>query len=334
MTSCASDKFVWPCAPWMGSMYGGRMIMWRYVWYRAYVMGDPYAGFYAQDVGDRGKFCCCGKRYGAKTTVHYQVAKFEIRRNGYVEWEGLDLGSGFDVQLTYAKDVRVGGSVIGLTDDYDLNQLLAHFLSLNENLVPSRLSYIEAVIHNYRQHYRKEFEWKKRTLSYRFLSEVYDHYPREPRGLSESAMEMESDPRVRKLMAGSVDVFGITYERMAAVSTSELATWWYIFWVSRCKHLCQVVGLIRQQDDLWRRNWETISALRKYETEFNPHYPTSIAYTPLPRAALESFLTQRGLLHKKPKFFDFFYAGFLNKMYLRMNDIVFHGSNGVSYTSV
>ncbi|KAI0724627.1 hypothetical protein C8T65DRAFT_7352 [Cerioporus squamosus] len=262
-------------------------------------------------IGDRGKFCCCGKRYGAKTTVHYQIAKFELKRNGHIEWEGLDLGSGFDIQLTYAKDVQVGGNVIGLTDDYDLNQLLAHFLSMNENLIPSRLSYIEAVIHNYRQHYRKEFEWKKRTLSYRFLSEVYDHYPHEPRGLCESAVEMESDPRVRKLMAGSVDVFGITYERMAAVSSSELATWWYIFW-----------------DDLWRRNWETISAFRKYETEFNPHYPTSIAYTPLPRAALENFLTQRGLLHKQPKFFDFFHAGFLNKIYLRMNDIVFHGSNG------
>ncbi|RPD55808.1 hypothetical protein L227DRAFT_614942 [Lentinus tigrinus ALCF2SS1-6] len=259
-------------------------------------------------VGDRGKFCCCGKRYGAKTTIHYQAAKFELKRNGHIEWEGLDLGSGFDVQLTYAKDVQVGGNVIGLTEDYDLNQLLAHFLSLNENLVPSRLSYIEAVIHNYRHHYQKEFEWKKRTLSYRFLSEVYDHYPREPRGLSESAVEMESDPRVRKLMAGNVDVFGITYERMTAVSSSELATWWYIFW-----------------DDLWRRNWETIGAFEKYATDFNPHYPTSIAYTPLPRAALENFLTQRGLLHKKPKIFDFFHAGFLNKMYLRMNDVVFHG---------
>ena len=46
--------------------------------------------------------------------------------------------------------------------------------------------------------------------------------------------------------------------------------------------------------------------------------------------ALENFLTQRGLLHNKPKFFDFFHAGFMNKVYLRMNDIVYHGSDGVS----
>lgn len=64
--------------------------------------------------------------------------------------------------------------------------------------------------------------------------------------------------------------------------------------------------------------------------DFDPHSPSSIAYTPLPRAALESFLTQRGLYHKKPKWGDFFHSGFLNKMYLRMNDILFHGKHEVS----
>ena len=80
---------------------------------------------------------------------------------------------------------------------------------------------------------------------------------------------------------------------------------------------------------MWRRNYDTISALQKHASDFNPHYPSSIAYTPLPRAALETFLTQRGLFHSKPKWSDFFDAGFLNKMYLRMNDIVYHGSHGV-----
>ncbi|KAI0361534.1 hypothetical protein OH77DRAFT_1545714 [Trametes cingulata] len=259
-------------------------------------------------VGDQEKFCCCGKRYAAQTSVHYQSCVLHIKRRGQVRWEGLNLGSGFDVELTYAKHVQVGGNVIGLTDDYELTQPLAHFLAMNEHLIPSRLAYIEAVLHNYRHHYRKESEWKRRTLSYRFLTAVYDQ-PREPCGLSESAIEIEHDARVRKLMASNVNIFEITYDRLCAVSKSELATWWYIFW-----------------DDLWRRNWDAIGGLNKYAADFNPHYPTSIAYTPLPRAALESFLAQRGLLHKKPKFGDFFHAGFLNKMYLRMNDIVFRGS--------
>ncbi|KAI0825060.1 hypothetical protein BC628DRAFT_1321069 [Trametes gibbosa] len=258
-------------------------------------------------VGSREKFCCCGKRYAAQTSIHYESCVFHLKRRGSICWEGIELGSGFDVELTYAKKVQVGGAVIGLTDDYELTQPLAHFLAMNEHLIPSRLAYIEAALHNYRHHFSKEAEWKRKTLSYRFLTAVYDQ-PREPRGLSESAMAMEGDARVLKLMASNVNVFEITYDRLCVVTKSELATWWYIFW-----------------DDLWRRNWDAISALNTHSTDFNPHYPTSIAYTPLPRAALESFLTQRGLLHKKPKFGDFFHAGFLNKVYLRMNDIVFHG---------
>ena len=125
----------------------------------------------------------------------------------------------------------VNGAIIGLTDDFDLNQPLARFLAMNQHLIPSRLAYIEAALHNYRWHSRQEFEWKRTTLSYGFLTNVYDH-PREPAGLSDSAVKMEWDARVRKLMAASVDVFEISYERLEVVTRSELATWWYIFWVS------------------------------------------------------------------------------------------------------
>jgi hypothetical protein len=91
------------------------------------------------------------------------------------------------------------------------------------------------------------------------------------------------------------------------------------------------VRLTKNQDDLWRRNRETIAALRTHEEDFNPHFATSIAYTPLPRAALESFLAQRGLLHKKPKYFDCFHSGFLNKLYIRLNDCVYRDSHRVYF---
>jgi len=77
---------------------------------------------------------------------------------------------------------------------------------------------------------------------------------------------------------------------------------------------------------LWRRNHDTISGLQKHASDFDPHYPTSIAYSPLPRAALESFLAQRGLYHAKTQWGDFFHSGFLNKMYMRMFDILYHGT--------
>ncbi len=91
------------------------------------------------------------------------------------------------------------------------------------------------------------------------------------------------------------------------------------------------MGFTYSQDDLWRRNHDTISGLELHAVDFNPYYPTSIAYTPLPRAALETFLTQRGLLSKSPRWGDFFHPGFLNKLYLRLNETVFRGSSRVSF---
>jgi len=213
-----------------------------------------------------------------------------------------------DVELTYAKNVRVDGGIIGLTDDYELTPALARFLVLNQDLIPRRLEHIEATLNGYRHYYRRECHKKANVLTYRFLTYVYDQ-PRDPAGLAKSSIEFERDLRVRQLMVGSEAVFEAAYERLAVVSTSEAATWWYIFW-----------------DDLWRRNHDTISALELHAPDFDSRYPTSIAYTPLPRSALETFLTQRGLLSNVPRWGDFFHSGFLNKLYLRLNECVYRGS--------
>ena len=92
-------------------------------------------------------------------------------------------------------------------------------------------------------------------------------------------------------------------------------------------------NFVLRKDDLWRRNHSTIRGLELHESDFSPYFPTSIAYTPLPRAALERFLSQRGLLSDKASRTDPFHSGFLNKIYLRLNELVFHGSSGVSYHS-
>ncbi|KIP11367.1 hypothetical protein PHLGIDRAFT_99506 [Phlebiopsis gigantea 11061_1 CR5-6] len=272
------------------------------------VVNWPYE--HVQPVGSRRPLlsCCRGRRYHAHVTHYYRAAIFRLKRRGNLTYERLELGSGFDVELTYAKGVVVDGSVVGLNDDYDLTAPLARFLTLNEESISNSLPRIETVLSRYRLHGRRECREKADTLSYRFLTAVYDK-PQEPAGVTESSIEFERDPRVRVLILDSENAIQIAYDRLAAVSSSELATWWYIFW-----------------DDLWRRNHDTIKALSTYASDFDPHYPSSIAYTPLPRAALESFLTQRGLYHKQTKWGDFFHSGFLNKMYLRMNDILFHGN--------
>ncbi|KAJ7103568.1 hypothetical protein B0H15DRAFT_812784 [Mycena belliarum] len=248
---------------------------------------------------------CCARRYKADSSAAYHSCVLRIKRRGHMQWGDLQLGSGFQIELNYAKDVKVAGDIIGLNDDYELTPDLARFIALNQDLIPRRLGHIEEIISDYRRHHRKECRWKSHVLTYRFLTHVYDR-PREPSGLAESSIQFERDSRVRQLMTGNEAVFQTAYERLEAVSTSRAATWWYIFW-----------------DDLWRRNHDTISGLLLHAYDFDPHYPTSIAYRPLPRAALESFLVQRGMFSKR----HFFHSGFLNKIYLRLNDTVFHGSS-------
>lgn len=150
-------------------------------------------------------------------------------------YQGVQLGSGLQVQLKYDRGVLADGSVIGLDDDYDLTPALARFFALNERLIPHRLEELEKVLETYRHDHMQQFKTKADVLSYRFLAFVYNQ-PRDPIGLAESSIESERDLRVRQLMVGSEAIFEITYERLAAVTTTEAATWWYIFWV--CTSAC------------------------------------------------------------------------------------------------
>ncbi|PFH54435.1 hypothetical protein AMATHDRAFT_19 [Amanita thiersii Skay4041] len=254
-------------------------------------------------------WCCRRNHYRAGTVRKFQTCILRIKSHGYLPWHAVELGSGFDVVLEYSRDVQVSGDVIGLNDDFDLTKPLASFLELNHEAIGLKVQYLEDLINRYRRHERKECLWKRNVLSYRFLSFVYDQ-PREPTGLAASTILHERDIRVRQLLAGSDPMFDVIYARFSHVTSTEARAWWYIFW-----------------DDLWRRNRDTISPLQKHESDFNPHYPTSIAYTPLSRPVLESFLVQRGLMSKPPRRTDWMYSGFLNKIYLRLNEIVFKASH-------
>jgi len=251
------------------------------------------------------RFWCCGSRYHAQSVVHFQNAKLKITHNGYNTWDGLQLGSGFNLRLHYRRGVSFDGSIFGVNNNYDLTEDLALFLSLNHKVINSRLPEITRKISGYREHYAQEFKRKSHTLSYEFLTYVYSQ-PRDPEVLIKDVDDSEKNSQVRQLITENSFVFDITYKRLLAVSKSEVAVWWYLFW-----------------DDFWRRNHETIAALRLHATDFNPHYPTAVAYTPLPRAALEAFLRQRGMLDIKPQFL---HTGFLNKIYVRLYDIISHGS--------
>lgn len=183
----------------------------------------------SQPVG-RQSFWCCGRRqYSARTAVHYDSCQLHIKRRGRLKWEGIEIGSGFDVELEYGGTVRVTGEVIGLTEDFDLTPALARFLELNQEQIYSRSQAIEEKLLSYRRFHRRESRWKERVLSYRFLVHVYDHPCPDP----SSQTEPEQDLRVRQLLKDHGKVFTDTFTRYQSTARTETAAWWYIFWVSQ-----------------------------------------------------------------------------------------------------
>jgi len=193
-------------------------------------MIDRNLSYWMQHVGAHFPWCC-GRRYGAVTSRPYHRAVLRIKRRGHLEWKGLQLGSGFAVELRYSKNLIVTGDVIGLNEDFDLNHTLAHFLELNHYLIDRGRYGFEEKLTDYRRHHRKECQWKSRALTYRFMTFVYDQ-PHLPEQCMQSSLSMETDCRVRECIEGGQTVFESAYERLMAVSHSEAATWWYIFWVS------------------------------------------------------------------------------------------------------
>ena len=137
-------------------------------------------------------------------------------------YEGVNLGSGFEVELTYAKGVVVDGSVIGLNDDFDLTTPLARFLTLNEELINDPLASIETILRRYRHQQRKEFKMKMEALTYRFLTAVYDT-PQEVSGITETVDEIECDPRVRSLVLENRDVLELPTRAEEALRHVPLA---------------------------------------------------------------------------------------------------------------
>ncbi|KAG8929858.1 hypothetical protein FRC02_004984 [Tulasnella sp. 418] len=274
----------------------------------------PYT--HTELVGARSWTPWGGPRYKIQSTTTYESAKFELTKQSTQSWQGIYFGSGFEVKLHYARKVELGGSLIGLDDDFDLTPQLARFLMLNRVSVQRRADMVVSALQDYRQHLRKVSKWKRQVLSYRFLPSIYD-CPRPPADTKEIIEEIERDLRVRELFVSFNDAFVASHERMQTVAKSRVATWWYTFW-----------------DDFWRRNFRSIGALQTHEIDFNPHYPSSIAYRPLSRPVLESFLRQRGLFNTSSLLPDFIHSGFLNKVYIRLNQLAFRGSSKIVHVHV
>ncbi|KAJ1759297.1 hypothetical protein LPJ58_002348 [Coemansia sp. RSA 1591] len=100
--------------------------------------------------------------------------------------------------------------------------------------------------------------------------------------LAQRLERMEENRYMRNLMTDHRDDIVLLYERLRTLvpsnSNDPVKFAWYIFW-----------------DDLYRRYARQVKPFKEYDVDFNPLYPQSLPYYPLPRHRLELFLYQRGL---------------------------------------
>ena len=183
-----------------------------------------------QPVGYHQGFLCFCRRYHARRVVLLKQCIFRIRRKRQLVWQNVDLGSGFDVELEYRKDIKVSGDILGLSDEWELTPILARFLVQNRSVVSENLPKIEWVMDDYRNYHRTECKHKAAVLSYEFLLSVYGQ-PQLHKQLVQCISEQEKDLRVRDLVLGAEDAFTAGYERFEQAVSSKAAAWWYIFWV-------------------------------------------------------------------------------------------------------
>ncbi|KAF8316174.1 hypothetical protein DL93DRAFT_2154964 [Clavulina sp. PMI_390] len=272
----------------------------------------PYT--HTEDAKPQSSFVPFGKRYSALSSSHHEFAKVVIKRHGRLVLNGyFDFASGFEVSLVYSKKISLGASDIGITADYFFTPQLASFFALNERTIRARLPLFYGELHRYRELLVTAARTKSATLSYAFLEYAFER-PCPPDELLKQTESLEPDVagKVMQMMRTSQHdgALGSVYERMRVVTRSGATAWWYLFW-----------------DDFWRRNHATVKALTLHEPDFNPWYPSSIAYQLLPRAALDAFLLQRGLLTAESRSWfkssGALHSGLVNRLYFHLNEIVY-----------
>lgn len=166
---------------------------------------------------------------------------------------------------------------LGITPSYQLTPELARLFQLNRVLLHDELTDIKSRLDAHQAYFAEEAWHKQSVLSYNFLVSVYGNDALDKETL-DNALQSEYETSVRQLADRNSGAIDYTLLRMQAVQRDFLCQWWYLAW-----------------DDLWRRNYQAISAMVKHEADFSPHYRTSICYRPMTRASLEDFLAQRGL---------------------------------------
>ncbi|KAK0559210.1 hypothetical protein OC844_004578 [Tilletia horrida] len=234
-----------------------------------------------------------------------------------------NFSSGFEVTIEYEDGLREdaegsarvkekvtvsGSAAFELFDDFRSSDGLTKLLHDNEVLIKSRLPVIDKLMRAYRAKYLDEARRKRAVMSYAFAVDIFSNHRLRKHELNQAFKLSSCSEVVRELPQRFPACIASLYERLDQVHRTEVHRWWWLFW-----------------DDLWRRNSQDIAALRKHRVHFNPAFPTSIAYQPLPRRDLELFLAKYGLWVNKGSG-GFIHNGTLNSIYFYLDELVFgHG---------
>ena len=175
----------------------------------------------------------------------YRRCTLNIKRKGFLLWQGSSFASGFTLELNYNRRVRLGGDAIGLSDDFDMTPQLAHFFTLNGPLLESQLPSLQTALADYRYYRHQECISKSDVLSYGFLTHMYEE-PRSCAQLGTTKAAEGCDEQVFKLLGDNATVLHNAYLRFTAVTSCEARTWWYLFWV-RFRYCCCCVADLRSK---------------------------------------------------------------------------------------
>jgi hypothetical protein len=280
----------------------------------------PHASTESQ--GKMGIFRRAG--FSIDKPVFYFNGILKVSRNTPTMQEGYNFESGFRVSIVYDFGQRRGadgGEVIirrkaeidaaaafGLRDDFEWTASVKQFFHANQDVANIRMRSIEMLSKEYRVFYYNEAREKRRTMNYSFLVDVFDQPSLDARQLDSQCQDSSCSEAVRRLPQRYPATTTSLLERLNVLHRSSIHRWWYLFW-----------------DDLWRMNARDYKAFRRQERVFSPQFPSSIAWTPLPRSQLEKLLKSKaGLWSETKKKTSIFTPGLLNQIYFTMEDLAFN----------
>lgn len=284
-------------------------------------------------------------QYTLAKPVFYEEGLLTVQRNATPTMGDYNFQSGFEVYVSYTHGQRRdadglsidrtkltidGAAAFGLRDDFEYTTSVEKFISDNESTVSLRMPQLRQLMQGYRLRYYREAVEKRKTMEYAFLTEVFDRPCWQRDELVREFRQSKLAPVIRQLPSRYLASSTLLVERIAHIHRTRVHKWWYIFW-----------------DDLWRQNNGDFAGLRNHPQTFSPHFPTSIAYTPMSRIKLEALLKskkgvwaeddpgaqffastseERERAKSSQKQSGLFNRGLLNRIYFLLDEIAFDRS--------